>query len=46
MRCAARCSASFVALFAALFLARSRPWLCGGVAAWALALALSRAAMG
>jgi hypothetical protein len=40
------CRASFVALFAAALLGRTRPWLCGGVAVWALTTALSRAAMG
>ena len=40
------CRASFVALFAASLLGRTRPWLCGGVAGWALTTALSRAAMG
>ncbi|KAL4857005.1 Choline-phosphate cytidylyltransferase 2 [Chlorella vulgaris] len=38
--------ASFVALFAAVLLGHSQPWLCAGVVAWALATALSRAAMG
>lgn len=40
------CRVSFVALFALALLGRSRPWLCSGVAAWALAVALSRAIMG
>ncbi|PSC70048.1 choline-phosphate cytidylyltransferase 2 [Micractinium conductrix] len=37
---------SFVALLAAVLLAHTRPWLCAGMAGWALATALSRAAMG
>ena len=40
------CRASFVALFATALLGRSHPWVCGGVAGWALTTALSRAAMG
>lgn len=40
------CRVSFVALFALSLLGRSHPWLCGGVVAWALAVALSRAIMG
>lgn len=40
------CRVSFVALFALSLVGRTHPWLCSGVVAWALAVALSRAIMG
>lgn len=46
LRPALVCRVSFVALLAWVLMGQARPGLCACVAAWALATALSRAAMG